>query len=198
MSRDPSIDQGDCEPGCLVFVVGPSGAGKDTLIRGAQARLADDPRIRFVRRAITRPVDGSEDHESVSEAEFVARRDAGDFALSWQAHGLSYGVPVEALRQVQDGHIVVCNGSRAAIAAARSAFPRVRIVLVTAPYDVLQFRIRARNRESNIGDRLARSFPDLADASCDLIIDNSGPASAGIESICGDIQSTAARCCSDA
>ncbi|MGE3917845.1 MAG: hypothetical protein AB7F78_19290 [Hyphomicrobiaceae bacterium] len=105
MSRDPSTDNGDCEPGCLVVVVGPSGAGKDTLIRGAQVRLADDPRVRFVRRAITRPVDGSEDHESVSEADFEARYCAGEFALSWMAHGLSYGVPVEALRQVHDGRI---------------------------------------------------------------------------------------------
>ena len=76
----------------MIFaVVGPSGAGKDTLIQGA---LAARPDLRLVRRVITRPTDaGGEDFEGVTEDDFAARRRAGDFALHWQAHGLSYGIP---------------------------------------------------------------------------------------------------------
>ena len=78
----------------LVLVVGPSGAGKDSLLNAARAAFADDPRIHFVRRVITRPADpGGEDHEPVNEAGFAAR----SFALSWSAHGLSDGIPAEAL-----------------------------------------------------------------------------------------------------
>ncbi len=69
----------------LVLVVGPSGAGKDSLLQTAREAFRCDPRIGFARRVITRPADpDGENHEPVSEAEFTAR----DFALSWSAHGL--------------------------------------------------------------------------------------------------------------
>ena len=86
-----------CEDAMLVLVVGPSGAGKDTLLEAARQALADDPRFRFVRRVITRPADaGGEAHEAVTAEEFAAR----EFALQWQAHGLSYGIPADA---IEDG-----------------------------------------------------------------------------------------------
>ena len=87
----------------LVLVVGPSGAGKDTLLAAARRALSDDPRFHFVRRVITRAAEaGGEAHEAVTEAEFAAR----DFALLWQAHGLRYGIPVDA---VEGRAIAVAN-----------------------------------------------------------------------------------------
>ena len=60
-------------PGCLVLVVGPSGAGKDTLLRRAAAALRDEGRYCFVRRYITRPAgDPHEDHVALTEEEFAA------------------------------------------------------------------------------------------------------------------------------
>ena len=55
--------------GALVAVVGPSGAGKDTLIAHAKAALGDEPQVDFVRRCVTRPSDGqTEDHDTLADA----------------------------------------------------------------------------------------------------------------------------------
>ena len=54
--------------GRLFLVVGPSGAGKDTLLAGA---VAADPRLHWARRVITRPeTAGGEPFEGVTEAVF--------------------------------------------------------------------------------------------------------------------------------
>jgi phosphonate metabolism protein PhnN/1,5-bisphosphokinase (PRPP-forming) len=137
----------------LVLVVGPSGAGKDSLLIGARDAFRDDARINFARRVITRPADpGAEDHEPVTEAEFAAR----DFALSWSAHGLRYGIPVAATRAAP---VVVANVSRGVIARA-AASGRVWVLEVTAPADVLASRLAARGRETaeDVARRLARTM----------------------------------------
>ena len=141
----------------LVLVVGPSGAGKDALLNGARAAFADDPGISFARRVITRPADpGGEDHEPVTETEFAAR----DFALSWGAHGLRYGIPAAALTAAP---IVVVNVSRGVIEDAARRF-QVRVIEVTAPPEILAARLAARGRETanDVARRLSRtaSLPD--------------------------------------
>jgi ribose 1,5-bisphosphokinase len=136
----------------LVLVVGPSGAGKDSLLNAARKVFRDDPRVHFVRRVITRPPDPhGENHEPVSEAEFAARA----FALSWSAHGLRYGIPVEAVDAAQ---VVVANVSRGVIAEAAGRF-LVRVIEVAAPPEVLAARLAARGRETagDVANRLARS-----------------------------------------
>jgi len=144
----------------LVLVVGPSGAGKDTLLDAARTALADDPRFRFVRRVITRPADaGGEVHEAVTEAAFAART----FALAWQAHGLRYGIPADITADIAAGCVVVANVSRGVIAEAAARFP-VRVIEITAPPDVLAARLATRGRESaaDTAARLARNvaLPD--------------------------------------
>jgi ribose 1,5-bisphosphokinase len=136
----------------LVLVVGPSGSGKDTLLEGARQVLADNSRYRFVRRVITRPADaGGEAHEAVTQAEFARR----EFALQWQAHGLSYGIPADV---VEPDAVVVANVSRTIIADAARRFP-TRVIEVTAPADVLAARLTSRAREnaSDVAARLSRS-----------------------------------------
>lgn len=143
--------------GRLVAVVGPSGAGKDALL---SALAAADPRVLRIRRAITRPAgDGTEDHEALTEAGFAARVAAGDFLLHWRAHGLGYGIPRAAVAAgLAAGRLVVFNGSRAALPAARAAWPGLEVVMVTAPPAVLAARLAGRGREdaAEIAARLAR------------------------------------------
>ena len=147
----------------LFLVVGPSGAGKDTLIDGARAALAGDPGFRFVRRVITRPSGPGEDHEPVDAAEFARRRDAGGFALHWQAHRLDYGIPADIAPDLAAGRAVVANVSRQVIAQAAGRYPVVVLEISAAP-DVLARRLAGRGRETpaQIADRLTRgvALPD--------------------------------------
>jgi phosphonate metabolism protein PhnN/1,5-bisphosphokinase (PRPP-forming) len=136
----------------LILVVGPSGAGKDTLLDGARAALPD---VRFVRRVITRPAEaGGEDHEAVSDSVFAGR----DFALQWRAHGLRYGIPADIAADLALGRVVVANVSRGVIAEAAVRFP-VHVIEITAPPAILAHRLAARGRETaeDVAARLARS-----------------------------------------
>lgn len=127
----------------LIAVVGPSGAGKDTLMAMA---CAARPNLCAARRVITRPSEaGGEDFEGVTEQEFARRRDAGDFALHWRAHGLGYGIPQDQLRGAD---LVLFNASRAALPQALAQFPALTVLLVTAPAGVLAARLAGRGRET--------------------------------------------------
>jgi ribose 1,5-bisphosphokinase len=148
------------ETGRLFLVVGPSGAGKDTLLDGARTALAGDRRYHFTRRTITRPADaGGEAHEAVSPAKFAKLAAAGHFALSWEAHDLHYGIPTSELSPMADGVNVIANASRGVLDEARSRFAPLRIISVIVPPEVLRARLEARGREdaAAIDRRLARA-----------------------------------------
>jgi len=169
--------------GALVLVVGPSGAGKDTLLGGAKAALRHDPGIVFARRMITRPREaGGEDHEPVAEAAFAKRHASGGFLLAWEAHGLSYGIPAERAADLAMGRALVANVSRTVIDAAARRFGRVRVIEITAPREILAARLAARGRESAaaIEKRLARAAAPLpAKVPCETVV-NDTSAAAGI------------------
>ncbi|OQR31723.1 phosphonate metabolism protein/1,5-bisphosphokinase (PRPP-forming) PhnN [Pseudomonas sp. Bc-h] len=140
--------------GIFFFVVGPSGAGKDSLIEGARAHLGDTGRYVFARRTITRPTGApGEDHNGVTEAQFRSSVSAGEFLITWDAHGLSYGLPVDLLAALSDGCNVIANGSRKMIRQLAGEVPRLIVVEVTASTDVLAARILARGRETALEAR---------------------------------------------
>lgn len=146
--------------GILFLVVGPSGVGKDSLIDGARRHLADDPAYHFPKRLITRPADaGGEDHQALTAAAFELLETAGGFMLSWQAHGHRYGIPKTAEQALSDGCSVIVNVSRQVIDRARACWPTLRILLVSAPSDVLAARLAGRGREQadDIRRRLERA-----------------------------------------
>jgi phosphonate metabolism protein PhnN/1,5-bisphosphokinase (PRPP-forming) len=157
----------------LVLVVGPSGAGKDTLLDAARQALEGDPRFRFVRRVITRPAEaGGENHEAVTEADFIAR----DFALTWQAHGLRYGIPTDIVPDLDAGRVVIANVSRGIIADAARRFP-VCVIEITAPPEMLAARLAARGRESpvDVAARLARNVAVPQGVPIDTVMNDGSP-----------------------
>ena len=145
--------------GVFLAVVGPSGAGKDTLIDAARIRLSGNRQFVFPRRIVTRPAySGGERHVAVTTDRFDALAENGAFVLSWRAHGLRYGIPASICNDLKHGTAIVANLSRTVLASAAAIFPRMHIVHVTAPRELIAARLAARGRETPdvISERLAR------------------------------------------
>ncbi|MCR5943889.1 phosphonate metabolism protein/1,5-bisphosphokinase (PRPP-forming) PhnN [Ochrobactrum sp. XJ1] len=176
--------QSDMPKGRFVAVVGPSGAGKDTIMDAARVALAGDTRFHFVRRIITRPqMPGTEDHDSLDEASFATAAGEGAFALHWQAHGLSYGLPKSLEDEIAEGTVVIANVSRRVLGDIRRLYKSRSVVVITARPDVLAERLASRGRESReeITARLAREVSFDDDAGDVVTIDNSGDVNASTE-----------------
>jgi len=157
------------DSGILVLVVGPSGAGKDSVLNGARTAFADDERFVFVQRTITRESGaGFEDNVEATPGTFAAAKAAGAFALFWRAHDLDYGIPVTIEDDLRAQRCVIANVSRSVIELARARYAGTRVVNITAPLAVLARRIALRGREDavTIEKRLARAgypFPTSED-----------------------------------
>lgn len=167
--------------GRLIYLIGPSGSGKDSLLNAVREGSGGRG-WRVVRRVITRSAEArGELAEAVSPEAFAEREARGDFAMSWHANGLSYGIPREIDDWLNAGDDVLVNGSRGYLPEARRRYPHLLAVLLTVADDVLRGRLHARGRESaeEIEARLARNagFADtlLAGENDDLcLLDNSG------------------------
>jgi ribose 1,5-bisphosphokinase len=164
-------------PGKLVLVVGPSGAGKDTLLGLAKAACADDRHIVFARRIVTREASVFEENEQISLEDFQQALTQEAYAMHWEAHGHCYALPHAIDDAIRAGHTVIANVSRTVIAEMRRAYAEVVVVSITAPANVLAQRIaaRARGSDGNIAQRLSRTVDDLA-AMPDATIMNVGSA----------------------
>ncbi|MBK5355904.1 phosphonate metabolism protein/1,5-bisphosphokinase (PRPP-forming) PhnN [Pseudomonas sp. TH41] len=174
--------------GRLIYLIGPSGSGKDSLLDGARVRLAERD-CRIVRRVITRSAEAvGEAAQGVSAQQFAEREAQGAFALSWHANGLSYGIPREIDDWLAAGQDVLVNGSRGHLPQTRLRYPNVLVLLLTVDQAVLRQRLLARGRETvgEINDRLARNacFSNRVLAEHDpalCVIDNSGPLERTVE-----------------
>ena len=153
--------------GQLVYVMGASGSGKDSLLQALRPRLRGVP-VAFARRYITRPLSAKgERHIAVSPERF---------AMDWRSHGLRYGIGKGVETTLAHGGVVLMNGSREYLPEALRLFPDLVPVLVEVDASVLRARLLARGREQggDIEERIARAsmpaeYPDGV-----LRIDNSG------------------------
>lgn len=167
-------------PACgrLFFIVGPSGVGKDTLMKWLEQQMPDGCGVVFAQRTITRPLHPSETHECIEETAFWEQAASGRFSMTWQAHGLCYGIRRGIEAELKSGRDVIVNGSREYIPQLRRLFPEAKIIWIDAAPEQIRRRIEARQRESGAAllrrlDRVTRfTPPDDADV---IYIDNSGP-----------------------
>jgi ribose 1,5-bisphosphokinase len=152
-------------PGRLILVVGPSGAGKDTLLRLAKAACADDPDIVFARRMITRAASVFEDNEEVGSDAFRDALARDEYAVHWEAHGHCYALPRAIDDELRAGRTVVANVSRT-VMGTRRVYANVTVVSITAPPQVLAERLAMRSRSSDgkIEQRLGRTVDETLSA----------------------------------
>jgi ribose 1,5-bisphosphokinase len=162
-------------PGRVIIIVGPSGAGKDTLIGMAKAELAGRDDVVFPRRLVTRDADGSEDSLPLAVADFEAGHALGGFSLSWAAHGHGYAYPLAIDDDIAQGRTVVLNTSRMVVAAARGRYRQTHVVLIDAAPELRRARLLGRGREEGgvVALRLERETAFQA-ADADTTIRNDG------------------------
>lgn len=174
--------------GKLILLIGPSGAGKDSLIDAARPQLAA-ARVEIARRVITRsPEAKGEAAVGVDAEQFERMKLQGAFAMHWQANGLQYGIPRQIDEWLAQGRSVLVNGSRGHLAQARIRYPDLLAIRVDVSLDILRQRLQARGRETQaeIDQRLARHV-SLSDAADDGVrtVDNSTTLSTAVEALLG-------------
>lgn len=164
--------------GRLFFVVGPSGAGKDTLLQWVERHAGPNANLLFAQRTITRPAHSSEPHESIEESSFWQLAATGHFSMIWQANGLCYGIRRGIEAELKAGRDVIVNGSREYIPRLRQRFPDARIIWIEADTVQIRQRIETRQRENGAAlllrlERVTRFAPP--EGAQVVRLDNSGP-----------------------
>ncbi|MFJ3151646.1 phosphonate metabolism protein/1,5-bisphosphokinase (PRPP-forming) PhnN [Pseudomonas putida] len=169
--------------GRLIFLVGPSGSGKDSLIDASREQLALAG-VEIARRVITRSAEAKgEAAQGVTPEQFDTLRAQGAFVMHWRANGLDYGIPRQVDQWLAEGRAVLVNGSRAYLPEARQRYPGLLAVLVEVKPEVLRQRLLARGRETaeEVEQRLARSARLQAAADPSVhVLDNSSTLEAAV------------------
>ena len=194
------------KPGWFVAIVGPSGAGKDTIINAVHQSLKNNPEFLFVRRTITRKAGinsfddhaetsqniGNEDNIGVSLEQFLELSEKASFSLQWFAHGIHYALPIGIVDEVRKGKIVIANVSRAELEHAKELFGKVFVIEINAPIGILKERLLSRKREkiTDIEERLERAnIPiHLPKGAKYCYIDNSGNINYSVDKVLSILQ----------
>lgn len=184
--------------GILYYLIGPSGAGKDSLLAAVHRYLDTDVPVAVARRTITRPANTTgEDHRSLDRQAFREREMRREFALSWESHGHLYGIGTEVDEWLARGICVLVNGSRGALERAEHHWGKTLIpVVIRVRPELLAQRLQQRGREdpSAVQRRLdrARALGE-PNHTRQVVIDNNGPleqAAARLAALVGNRRST--------
>lgn len=157
----------------IVLICGPSGAGKDFLIKEASAYFKDNQKVNFVSRYITRPPDSFEQNYFVCKEGFNTLQKNGFFLIWWESFGNLYGIPKNQIKAKCVNFISV---SRTVIDFFENNFTDVCTIFVTADFNVIYERLLKRNREDEkiIKKRLER-YNLHFNAKNKVIFKNQGP-----------------------
>ncbi len=168
--------------GRIIYLMGASGAGKDSLIDYALAHSGPETNFTVARRYLTRAGSEAGRHDKpVSSREFSRLERSGLLAMAWKSYNCSYGIGREIDSCLARGRDVIINGSRRYLAAARERYPELVAVLVkTAPHRRrLRLESRRRDKPRELAARLAcedsRFELPATEASHFHIISNDGP-----------------------
>ena len=152
--------------GTLIVVSAPSGAGKTTLCR--EARLLLDG-LAYSVSYTTRPprpgeIDGTDFH-FVTEAEFLRRRETGEFAEWATVHGNLYGTHAQALERALDAGLdILLDIDTQGARQLRQRYPEAVLIFIMAPsLTELEQRLRERRSDADaeIRRRLVRARAEI-------------------------------------
>ncbi|MHA2288594.1 MAG: phosphonate metabolism protein/1,5-bisphosphokinase (PRPP-forming) PhnN [Promethearchaeota archaeon] len=164
-------------PGALILIVGNSGSGKDSIMKGVKERYPSELKpLYLTQRYITRPSSDTEDNIAITPEDFRRKAKRGEFALEWHIYGLDYGVPIEIDNMLKKGHIVLVNVSRSVVKKAREIYHNILVVFVEVPFEITLKRVKERARESGerLEERIQRAKENQTFQEADFTIDNSG------------------------
>ena len=173
-------------PGTLFLIVGNSGSGKDSIIKGVVEK--NGPNLKKLIRAkryITRPSSATEDNYYITSQEFKRLANQGRFALKWHVYGLYYGIPIEIENWLKAGHSVVVNVSRTIIDEAKKKYKNTKVVFIQVPIETILKRLKNRARENKIRleERIERAKKNQTYSEADFIVDNSGDLAEAIDQL---------------
>lgn len=141
----------------LYYLMGPSGAGKDSVLDWLRASEHRPASLQVAHRYLTRPIKArDENYVYLNEAEFSQRKSQGLFMLDWASHQTRYAVGCEVRDWLNAGMNVVFNGSRAHFEQALIQYPELIGLYLDVEDEILEQRLRARGRDSeaSIQERL--------------------------------------------
>jgi len=164
-------------PGLLILVVGNSGSGKDSIMKGVKERFPSELKSLYLtQRFITRPSSDTEGNIAVTPEDFKKMSLQGEFALEWHIYGLDYGVPIEIDDWMKKGHPVLVNVSRSIVKKARDIYQNILVIFIEVPFQITLKRVKERARESGrrLEERIQRAKTNQTFPDADFIVDNSG------------------------
>lgn len=155
------------EPGLLVVMTGPSGAGKTTLSRAVMAHM---PEVRFSISFTTRPARRGEiegvDYHFVDDDEFQRRLADGEFLEHANVHGNWYGTHRQTVAEaVEQGGILLLDIDVQGAVQVRGSGAQAVFVFVLPPsLEALEQRLQGRATDSDevIQRRLANARREMA------------------------------------
>lgn len=173
--------------GRLYLIVGNSGSGKDSIIKGVSEAM---PKVKVARRFITRAPSEHEDNHYVTKDEFKSLIERNSFFLNWISYDNNYGVSSEVFDWLKKGDDVLVNVSREVVETARMLYPKTKVVFIKAPLEQVLDRIKKRGREDVKGviARLNRAVNNQSHDYADHVIDNSGDLSTAVKQLCSIIE----------
>ena len=151
------------QPGLLMVVSAPSGAGKTSICREILRRF---PKIRFSVSCTTRPprlgeINGR-DYEFISDAEFRERMVRGEFVEWVENYGYLYGTSKKAMEAfLSKGYDLILDIEPRGAKAIRENYPGGIFIFILPPtFADLKSRLSIRGESASVMERRLRSSLD--------------------------------------
>jgi guanylate kinase len=140
----------DTDDGLLLIISGPSGAGKTTITRGVERRIADSVfSVSYTTRARTPADTEGVDYHFTTDELFNAMKARGEFLETAGVYGKQYGTPkAPVVEQLRRGRLMILEIDVQGAITVKSQIPDAFAIFVLPPSEeVLLQRLRDRKRE---------------------------------------------------